>query len=131
MKSSLVSGRMDAAQRTLDQAYALIQHSVRRLREGRTLVRRLEFDSPQAEYAYELQRHDMHLELAALLMRTRAEDPAVGRLGQRIMVRSTQMRQEAEKTAAAGKHGEAVKTLEEASSEIYKLFRIAGFYIPN
>ena len=47
------------------------------------------------------------------------EQPLVDRHGQPVEL------------AASGRHAEAVKALEEASSEIYKLFRIAGFYVPD
>lgn len=112
----------------LDHAYLRAKLQIERLRGGETLVRALKFDSKEDEYRYELDRNDTFGMLMNLLVQPGSVNEAD--LNAHIE-RATRLRKDAEATAAKKGFENAVKTMEESTSEYQRALLTAGVMIPG
>ena len=116
------------ARARLDEAYLAAKASISSMRTGDTLVRTLKFDSKEDEYRYEVDRNDTHRMLVQLLIENkRSMDANVGR----AVERAAGLRTQADSAAQRGAHVEAIKLLEDSTSELVRAIRNAGIYIPG
>lgn len=125
-------GAVAEALSELDAAYAAAKVGIEHLRGGATLVRSLQFDSPEQEYAYELDRNDTHRMLIDVLLKERLEGNATlaGRVAEHVRVAS-EHRMEAVRRGRAASFTAAIESLEAATAELVLAIRSAGVYIPR
>lgn len=122
------SGDIEQARVRLDQAYLAAKASISSMRTGDTLVRTLKFETKEEEYRYEVDRNDTHRMLVQLLIENkRGTDANVGR----AVERAAALRAQADGVAARGAHVEAIKLLEDSTTELVRAIRNAGIYIPG
>lgn len=115
----------------LNDAYLGLKLSIRKLREGKTLVRSLEFASKEEEYRYELRRNDTHNMLINTVLKEKREDPRLGKLMDIPLKKAEQLRAEAEQQAKGGDFDTAIKTLEESTKYIIRAIRLGGIFVPG
>lgn len=125
------AGQITAARQELDSVYETVRISIKGMREGETLVRELNFESPEDEYNYELTRNDTHQMLIKVLLSEKMDEQSVrDRIGP-FMTTAEQLRTEAEAMADGKKFEQAIDLLERSTSELVKAIRSAGVYIPG
>lgn len=116
----------------LDRAYLVAKAGISSLRSGDTLVRSLNFANKEEEYHYELDRNDTHLMLIKVLVEEkRAANPMLGQQVDAFVAKAKDLRTSAEAAAAKRDHAEAVKLMEDSTSELVRAIRNAGIYIPG
>jgi len=97
------------------------------LRSGTTLVSTLNFATPAEELEYERRRHHSYHMLVSMVMQERQEaSEALGSLVGHNLKESEELRERAEKQAAAGEHEEAIRTMEEATSRLIRILQAGG-----
>lgn len=126
------AGKYAEGRAELDRAYVSLKSGVRGLREGDTLVRSLDFASKEEEYRYELDRNDTHQMLITMLLEERrAASPELSRQVSTFVGRAKELRAKAEASAAAKDFADAIKLLEDSTTELVKAIRNAGVFIPG
>ena len=123
------SNQLAEARAKVDQAYLIAKAAIGNARGGETLVRSLNFATPQEEYHYEVDRNDTHRMLVDMLVKDRRGN--VDQMVNQAVDASGQLRKQAEAEAARNDHKTAIKTLEESTRELVKAIRAAGVYIPG
>jgi len=126
------NGKYIAGRQQLDAAYTMIKVSIKNLRGGDTLVRSLEFATPEDEYHYELDRNDTHRMLVTVLAKEKLDtNPAMSKKVAGFLQKADTMRGEAEQEAAKGDYTEAIAHLEASTSQVVRAIHGAGIYIPG
>lgn len=125
------AGQLQEAQVKLDQAYDTLRHEVEQQRSGDTLVRPLKFETKEEEYAYELDRNETHEMVYKLLVGDKPIDAQSQSQIDAFMAEAKRLRKQAEEAAAAGRHQEGIKLLEQSTQQLVKAIRRAGVYIPG
>ncbi|MBF0181837.1 MAG: hypothetical protein HQM03_17610 [Magnetococcales bacterium] len=123
------AGDTTNARLRLDEGYVTAKLGIEKLRRGDTLVRTLNFKNKEEEYHYEVDRNDTHQMLINMLLQNKGD--AVKQMAEQFVKRARDLREQAEKQAAAGKFDAAVATMESATDELVKAIRGAGVYIPG
>ena len=119
------------AKAELDKAYQLLKVSIESIRGGETLVRSLNFATPEDEYHYELDRNDTHKMLVKLLLDgKKVSDFTKGNID-KFTGMAASLRTEAEQSARGGKFEQAIEILEESTKQFVRAIRSAGIYIPG
>lgn len=121
----------DDARRLLDGGYEVAKQAVDHLRDGKTLVRTLNFASPEEEYRYELDRNDTHQMLVKVLLEEKQPTEQTLTMVNKLVGRAAEYRSAAEAQANKGQFEEAIKTMEQATKELVRAIRSAGVYIPG
>lgn len=112
----------------LDHAYLRAKVQLERLRGGETLVRALQFDTPQDEYRYELDRNDSYRMLVPLLVPRGGPNES----GMKAhLLRAGQLREDADSMAGRGNVEAAIRVIEESSGEYQEAIRTAGVLLPG
>lgn len=125
------AGRQAEAEAALNKAYLLVRAAVSSMRSGDTLVRSLNFATPQEEYHYELDRNNVHLMLIKVVA---AEKNKLGsRMGSQRggMDRAMELRKQAEEAFGEGDADVAIRRLEESTRELQRMIRNFGVFIPG
>lgn len=125
-ESEAGAGRMDQATATVEQAYLLAKAAIGSMRSGDTLVRSLNFASPEEEYRYELDRNDTHRMLLKVLLDSAKSERALPAID-----RAAALRNQAEGVAKGGDFPGGTKLLEDSTRELVRAIRAAGVYIPG
>ena len=126
------AGKYAEGRAELDRAYLVAKAAISSLRSGDTLVRSLNFASKAEEYHYEIDRNDTHLMLIKVLVdEKRATNPQLDQQVQTFVNKSRELRVSAEAAAASKDYAQAVKLLEESTTELVRAIRNAGVYIPG
>ncbi len=126
------AGRVTEGRSVLDDAYVAAKVAIEHLRGGDTLVRSLDFASPEEEYRYEIDRNDTHRMLVNVLLADKIA--ASGRVENMVsghMQEAGSLRSKAEQQAGRGEYDSAIRTLEKSTREIVQAIRSAGIYIPG
>ena len=119
------------AKAELDKAYQLLKISIESIRGGETLVRSLNFETPEDEYHYELDRNDTHSMLVKLLLDgKKVSDFTKGNID-KFTGMAESLRSDAERSANKGEFKEAIQILEESTKQFVRAIRSAGIYIPG
>ncbi len=116
------------AKAEIDRGYLVAKAGLTTLRSGDTLVRSLNFASKEEEYHYEIDRNNTHQMLIKVLV---DDKKASGDMIQSYLSKGQALRQRADEAATRKAYDEAVKLLEEATSELVRAIRNAGIYIPG
>jgi len=126
------AGKYKEGRSELDRAYLVAKAGISSLRSGDTLVRSLNFASKEEEYQYEIDRNDTHLMLIKVLVEEkRATNALLDQQVQGFVGKSKELRQAAESAAGKKDHAQAVKLLEDSTTELVRAIRNAGVYIPG
>ena len=131
-KSEEAKGNYIKGRKILDEAYVAAKVAIEHIRSGDTLVRSLNFESSEDEYAYEIDRNDTHKMLVDVLLKEKmANNTTIKKMVGKHMSAAEKLRQQAEDQAAGGNYETAVQTLEQSTKEIVRAIRSAGIYIPG
>jgi hypothetical protein len=125
------SGSMDEANEVLGRAYLAARGDIRELRDGKTLVRSLNFETPAAEYRYEHDRNDSHIMLLKFAILEKKPPKARRTRIDALREQAMGMRDEAESQARAGDHASAIGTLVRSTQSLLKAIRMSGIWIPG
>lgn len=122
------AGNAKEARDELDRGYLVAKVALSGARSGDTLVRSLNFASKEEEYNYELDRNNTHQLLIKAFVGSekRSDSMVVG-----FLAKAQELRTQAEAAAMKKDHAEAVKLLEQSTSELVRAIRNAGIYIPG
>lgn len=127
----LEQGDPDAARAALDKIYENVKVSLESLRGGDTLVRELNFETPEDEYRYELDRNDTHRMLVQILLADKLEGSPMRASAEKFIDNAEELRSEAEGVAVDGQFEQATGLLEKSTKELIRAIRSAGVYIPG
>lgn len=116
------------ARAEVDRGYLVAKAGLTNLRSGDTLVRSLNFANKEEEFHYELDRNNTHQMLIKVLV---DEKKAGDEMIKSFLNKGQALRLKADEAAANKSFGEAVKLLEEATTELMRAIRNAGIYIPG
>lgn len=130
-RSLVAQGDIAAGRRIVDEAYESARSAVEDLRRGDVVVKALNFETPEDEYRYEIDRNDTHKMLIRVLLDEKRGSESVDSMVRKFIERSEALRQRAESEAAKGDHDTAIDTLEESTQELLRAIRGAGVYIPG
>lgn len=131
-KSQETQGNFIKGREILDEAYVAAKVAIEHVRGGDTLIRSLEFESSEEEYAYEVDRNDTHKMLVDVLLKEKmANNANIKNMVGNHMEAAAKLRHKAEGQAAGGNYETAVRTLEQSTKEIVRAIRSAGIYIPG
>lgn len=142
-------GRLAVARKGLEQADALYSQEkyaeanlqlvsiyedvvviVSEARRNQSIIYRLNFETPAAEYAYELQRNKSYEILVDVAMAEKKDpDKALLPYIRKLVDQSRGLVVEAEAQASGGDHVKAIKTVEEATSHLVRALRGAGVMV--
>ncbi|MDH3319144.1 MAG: hypothetical protein OEO84_05570 [Betaproteobacteria bacterium] len=122
---------LQQAESVLDRAYLLAKAAVSSMRAGDTLVRSLNFATPEEEYRYELDRNDTHMMLVKLLTADKPRMAGMDAMLNGFVAKAVGLRGEAERTAASGDHAAAIEQLERSTRELVRAIRGLGIFIPG
>lgn len=127
----LAAGKGDEARAMLDATYESVKASLEGLRGGDTLVRELNFETPEDEYHYELDRNDTHRMLVEVLLAEKMQASPMRKTADGFIAKAGELRVQAEQAAGKKKFDEAIRLLEESTKEFIRAIRSAGVYIPG
>jgi hypothetical protein len=127
----LAQGKGDEARAMLDATYESVKASLEGLRGGDTLVRELNFETPEDEYLYELDRNDTHRMLVEVLLAEKMQASPMRKTADEFIAKAGELRKQAEKVAGKKKFEEAIGLLEASTKEFIRAIRSAGVYIPG
>ena len=119
------------ADAVLNQAYLVAKVAVSSMRGGDTLVRSLNFATPEEEYRYEIDRNDTHLMLIKVLTAEKSRMTGMDALLRGLLEKAAALRRQAEQEAGAGKHALAIERLEGSTRELVRAIRSLGIFIPG
>jgi hypothetical protein len=122
----LVAGEMHEAMNRLKASYQLLKVALVDRRQGATLVRSLQFERPEDEYHYELDRLATYQMLYRLLLSSKGKAVDEG-----LFSASNDLRKTAADMAGSQQWKDAIHTLELATDELKKGIRRAGFLLPG
>lgn len=130
-KTHYDKGELVKARDVLNTAYLSLKLSLVKLRDGKTLVRSLHFETKKDEYQYELRRNDTHNMLINTVLKEKLADPRLGMLMKIPLKEAAKHRVKAEQQANNGNYEEAIKMLEASTKQIIRAIRMAGIFIPG
>lgn len=125
------NGNHKDANAALNEAYRIAVSSLNRLLMAETIVYGLKFDSPAEEFQHELARNRSYEELIpiALAQLNTPRDTAL--LSERYTRQGKDLRDSAQKQAAAGDYPAALKTIQDATAQLQHSLRIVGIIVPQ
>ena len=127
----IAQGKGDEARAMLDETYEAVKTSLEGLRGGDTLVRELNFETPEDEYLYELDRNDTHRMLVEVLLAEKMQASPMKKTADGFIAKAGELREQAEAAAGRKKFEEAIDLLEASTKEFIRAIRSAGVYIPG
>ena len=98
---------------------------------GDTLVRELNFETPEDEYLYELDRNETHRMLVEVLLAEKMQASPMRKTADGFIAQAGELRKQAEEAAGKKKFEEAIDLLEASTKEFIRAIRSAGVYIPG
>ena len=123
--------RIGEANDVLDRAYVAARGDIREMREGQTLVRSLDFETPEAEYRYEHDRNDSHVMLLQFAIAEKNPPETRRTRIDELRVQAMDLRAEAEAKAQAGDHADAIGALVGSTDVLLKAIRLSGLWVPG
>lgn len=116
------------ARAEIDRGYLVAKAGLTSLRSGDTLTRSLSFASKEEEFHYEIDRNNTHQMLIKVLA---DEQKASSDMVKNFLSKAAELRLKADAAASRKDYTEAVKLLEESTTELVRAIRNAGIYIPG
>ncbi|HEY0635568.1 MAG TPA: hypothetical protein VGE00_09300 [Gammaproteobacteria bacterium] len=127
---SAASRNYEEANSVLLVAYEQVRDALEQLRGGETLVRSLNFATPEEEYRYELDRNDTYRMLITMLIEEKKTMNIDTRV-QQFLDEAGAYRKQGENEAASGNFAQAIKTMEQSTRSLIAAMRNAGIFIPG
>lgn len=127
----LNNGEITNARTGIDKAYHLLKVSIEAIRSGQTLVRSLQFENPEQEYLYEIDRNDTHSMLVGLLTDEKQQSVSVKNNIVKFVEEANILRNQAESYAEENAFEQAIEILEQSTRQLVRAIRSAGIYIPG
>lgn len=125
------TGEYQSANLLLDEAYQSARGDIRGMRDGETLTRSLQFETPDEEYHYEKDRNDSHIMLLRFALSDKKPPASFTDRIEGLRQEAAGLRQRAEGEANAGHFPLAIDTLAESTDKLLKALRMTGVYIPG
>jgi len=125
------AGKIGEANDILDRAYVAARGDIREMREGQTLVRSLNFETPEAEYRYEHDRNDSHVMLLQFAIAEKNPPETRRTRIEELRLQAMDLRAAAEAKARAGDHADAIGTLVGSTDVLLKAIRLSGLWVPG
>jgi len=125
------AGSLYEANDTLGRAYQAERGAIRELREGKTLVRTLDFKTPEAEYRYEHDRNDSHVMLLKFAISEKNPPKARQTRIDALREQSIVLCDAAESQAQSGDHADAIEILTRSTQVLLKAIRMSGLWVPG
>lgn len=125
------SGRVIDANRTLEQALALLLKDALTRLQGQTLVYDRRFASSREEYAHELERNRSYESLVPLAIAEYRPSREAQALIDRYVKQSRALRERAESQAAANDHAQAILSLVEGTDNLQRALQASGLTVPQ
>ena len=101
------------------------------MREGKTLVRSLHFETAEAEYRYEHDRNDSHIVLLQFAIAEKNPPETRRARIEELRVQAADLRGQAEAKAQAGDHTGAIETLVDSTAVLLEAIRLSGVWVPG
>lgn len=120
------AGRLGDANKRMADAYKLAVQELSRLRAGQEVVLSLKFDTPADEYAYEQKRFGSNQIMVDMMIGEGRADGGKRQLVDRFVDEGRRLKGEAEALADAGKYGEAVSRMEDATKQLNRALQSMG-----
>lgn len=127
----LQAGKIAEARTELDKAYHLIKISIESMRGGQTLVRSLNFETPEDEYHYEIDRNNTHKMLVKLFLSEKKVSAYGKKMADKSIKEANKLRAIADREARAEQFTQAIKLLEQSTKQFVRAIRSSGIYIPG
>lgn len=124
-------GEYEKGVAVLDRAYEIARSDIRDAREGQTLVRSLEFETPREAYEYELGRARSHFLLLQFAMEEKNPEGSILEAVKQKRKEAEALRVQATKKADGGQYIAAIADLEAATELLLKGIRMSGIFIPG
>ena len=118
------------AYETLHLAYGHLQSAIGGMRDGKIIVRKIEFTDAQEEFLYEIERNNTYKLLIEFLVEKRKDDTDLAEHAKAAMVTAIEFRQRASRTAKKGAYKEAIKLMGKSTRELVKTIRMSGVSLP-
>jgi hypothetical protein len=115
-----------AANQRLVKAADAVELALSQARDKETLVHELKFDSPEDEYAYEIQRNKGYRQLIDLLKHKRADSDTKLLYVQKMVVENERLCEDAEALFKQGDTQAALKQLEKGTDKLEMALRASG-----
>ena len=115
-----------AANQRLVKAADAVELALSQARDKETLVHELKFDSPEDEYAYEIQRNKGYQQLIDLLKHKRADSDTKLLYVQKMVVENERLCEDAEALFKQGDTQAALKQLEKGTDKLEMALRASG-----
>jgi tetratricopeptide (TPR) repeat protein len=130
-KQEAAAGRYREANGILDAAYEEARGDIRKMRSGKTLVRSLNFDTPEKEYDYEVGRNKSHQMLLKFAIAEKKPPQMFLKRIEELRQRAMTYRGTAEKSAADKDYPAAIDEMVRSTTTLLKAIRMTGLYIPG
>jgi hypothetical protein len=115
-----------AANRRLVKAADAVELALSLARDKQTLVHELKFESPEEEYAYEIERNKGYQQLIDLLKHKRAGSDTKLVYVQKMIVENDQLCEDAEALVRQGDVQAAIRELEKGTNKLEMALRASG-----
>ena len=119
-------GDFAAANQRLVKAADAVELGLSLARDKQTLVHELKFESPEEEYAYEIQRNKGYQQLIDLLKQKRAGSDTKLMYVQKMIVENDRLCEDAEALVRQGDIQAAIRELEKGTSKLERALRASG-----
>lgn len=119
-------GSLEAANRTLGEAYQLAVGELSRLRAGEEVVLSLKFASPAEEFAYEVKRYESNQILVNMMVSDGKAEGERQALVNGFAGEARRLRGEADGLARSGRHREAIPLMESAVGQLNRALQAMG-----
>ncbi len=122
-------GDYAAANKALIMARNRIQSTIQQMMTGRKIVYELNLDTPEDEYKYELNKYIGYEELIPIAIEQKKPSKGVLMLSNRHVKEAKRMAGSAAEKAQTAEYPQAIRMLQDATSEIRKALKLMG--VPN
>ena len=125
-KSLADKGKWDEANQVLSDAHGVMVNSMNKLLASKTITYELKFDSPKAEFEYELKRNQSYEELVPMALANFRPPEDVVKQVEEFVGKGQELRAAAKKQAVAGDYQSALDTLSESTGYMQTAVEQAG-----
>ncbi len=130
-ENQAADGQLEEANGTLDSAYRVARGDIREMRDGKTLVRSLDFSTPEKEYKYEHDRNDSHVMLLQFAINEKSPPELRRKRIDALLAEAMEVRAQAESLAKRGSHADAIESLTRSTDTLLKAIRMSGVWVPG
>lgn len=119
-------GEYQRANGLLTTARTEVQGAIRKMMDSQEIVYKLDIDTPEKEYLYELNKYLSYEELAPVAIERLKPSKGQQMLAKRVSERAQSMAEQARSKAVTKDYPDAIRMLQDATREIRKALKILG-----